>query len=499
MIIDDDVRYRAVQSRDPRFDGKFFTGVVTTGIYCRPVCPAKTPNRENVRFFSCAAAAEEAGFRPCRRCRPETAPGTPVWNGTMTTVSRGARLIEDGFLTERSTEELAAVLGMGPRHLRRLFVRHLGASPKAIDQRRRSHFAAMLLSDTLLPVTAIALESGFRSIRQFNDAFKKSFGMPPTDVRRSGRRRSTEGSMTELRLAYRPPLDWGALLDFMARRAVRGIETVNGAVYRRSVRLAGGGRQGTVRREVLEIADLPDENCLMVRLNGPPERLSAVVARVRRMFDLAADPLVISEHLRSEPTIAALVERFPGIRIPGAWDPFEAAIRAVVGQQITVAAAIDLLGEVAELCGTRLDSPDGSGIVRLFPTPEQLAAADLTSIRMPGARKRTLTSVARAWIEGGAGTNAYAEPGELIESLRSIPGVGPWTAEYTALRGFLEPDAFPSSDIGIRTAIAQLLGLPEQASAKLAEERSQAWRPWRGYAAVLLWKSLGKGQEEKRR
>lgn len=496
MIVDDEVRYRAVQSRDPRFDGTFFTGVVTTGIYCRPVCPAKTPKRENVRFFSRAAAAEEAGFRPCRRCRPESAPGTPVWSGTVTTVARGVRLIDDGFLTDRSIEELAAILGMGPRHLRRLFTRHLGASPKALDLRRRSHFAAMLLSDTPLPVTSVAFEAGFRSVRQFNDAFVKSFGMPPSEVRRGSGRGARDDSAIALRLAYRPPFDWDAQLDFLARRAVHGIETVNASVYRRSVSVDGRGTRIPAQGELLEVANLPNENCIVVRVSGPPGRLSAIVTRVRRMFDLAADPLVISEHLHGDPLLAALVERFPGTRIPGVWDPFEAAVRAVVGQQITVTAAVNLLGEIAELCGSPLEAPEGSRIARLFPTPEQIAAADLTPIRMPGARKRTLTAIARAWLDGTVRRNAYKERSELLDSLSSIPGVGPWTAEYTALRGFIEPDAFPSSDIGIRAALGRLKGLDGHASAKMAELWSQAWRPWRGYAAILLWKNLGVQQEE---
>jgi len=483
MMVDDERRYRAVQSRDARFDGKFFTGVVTTGIYCRPVCPAKTPHKQNVRFFSCAAAAEEAGFRPCKRCRPETAPGTPVWNGTITSVARGARLINEGFLGTRSVEELASVLGIGSRHLRRLFLRHLGVSPKALDRSRRTHNASMLLSDTDLPVATIGLEAGFRSIRQFNDAFKRSFGVSPSEVRRRSPARSTLGDTSaELQLAYRPPFDWESMLEFYSKRSISGVENVSGSTYRRSyaVQALQGAAEGTV-----EI--FPAGNCLTVRVTGPPIGLSQVATQVRATFDLGSDPLVISEHLSADPLISALARNHPGARIPGSWDPFEAAVRAVVGQQISVKAAVGLLGEIVRLCGTRLDAPRGS-IGFLFPTPQQLSSADLSSVGMPGARRKALESVANAWTS--VQENRYRGLEELTEALCSIPGVGPWTAQYTALRGFLEPDAIPVTDLGIRAAVGRLLGLGGPATAQEVATRSKQWRPWRGYAAVLLWGSL---------
>ncbi len=499
MIINDEVRYRAVQSRDSRFDGKFFTAVVTTGVYCRPICPAKTPLRRNVRFFSCAAAAEEAGFRPCKRCRPESAPGTPVWNGTGSSVARGVRLIESGFLEERSVEDLAEVLGIGSRHLRRLFIRHLGAPPKALDLRRKTHFAALLLAQTSLPVTSIALDSGFRSIRQFNDAFRQSFGVSPTEVRRRAAESGVDGPQsvrTELRLSYRPPFDWHGLLDFYAKRAIRGVELVAEGRYRRSFSVAtkSGPVTGT-----LSVANLPERNSLLLQVSAAPVKLSKVTARIRSMFDLSADPQIIAEHLGRTAWLAPLVEQTPGVRIPGYFDPFEAAVRAVLGQQITVGAAVRLLGQLVRLCGTPLGETAADSIEMLFPTPRQLYEADLGPLGMPGARKRALKAVAGAWLDGSIASRSYRGSADLLRALESIDGVGSWTAEYTSLRGFGEPDALPASDVGLRVAVGRLLGRREKATTREVEQCAEEWRPWRGYAAQLLWQNLNiASQEEKR-
>jgi len=469
---------------------------VTTGIYCRPICPAKTPHRENVRFFGCAAAAEEAGFRPCKRCRPETAPGTPVWNGTESSVARGIRLINSGFLEERSVEELSATLGMGARHLRRLFLRHLGAPPKALDVQRRTHFAALLLSQTSLAIASVALDSGFRSIRQFNEAFRNSFGVSPTDVRRQrldGTEFGRNDVTTELKLSYRPPFDWKGLIGFFSARAVRGIESVTEREYRRSFSVVT--KKG-VSAGVLSVTNSPERNCLIVKLAAPPVKLSSVVARIRAMFDLSADPQIIGEHLDAEGLLHGVSREIPGIRIPGVWDPFEAAIRAVVGQQITVRAAVGLLERIVRMCGTRFETGFDESIGILFPTPQALYDADLDGLGMPGARKKTLKAIAAAWIDGSVPVKDYGSPEELTSALLSIPGVGPWTAEYIALRGFGEPDAFPSSDIALRAAVGRLLGRNEYASASEVAEIADAWRPWRGYAAQLLWRSLSRNREE---
>jgi len=497
MIINDEVRYRAVQSRDARFDGKFFTAVMTTGVYCRPICPAKTPLRRNVRFFSCAAAAEEAGFRPCKRCRPESAPGTPVWNGTESSVARGVRLIESGFLEERSVEELADVLGMGSRHLRRLFIRHLGAPPKALDLRRKTHFAALLLAQTALPVTSIALDSGFRSIRRFNDAFRQSFGLSPTEVRRRAAVAGPDGPRsvcTELLLSYRPPFDWQSLLDFYAKRAIHGVELVVEGRYRRSFSVAtkNGPVTGT-----LSVANLAERNSLLLQISAAPVKLSKVTARIRSMFDLSADPQIIAEHLGKAPRLAPLVEQTPGVRIPGYFDPFEAAVRAVLGQQITVGAAVGLLDRLVRLCGTSLGNAATDFIEVLFPTPRQLYEADLSSLGMPGTRKRALKAVAGAWLDGSIGSHTYRGSADLLRALESIDGIGTWTAEYTSLRGFGEPDALPASDVGLRAAVGRLLGRQEKAATREVEQCAEEWRPWRGYAAQLLWQSLdGTTKEE---
>ena len=490
MIMNDEVRYRAVQSRDSRFDGKFFTAVVTTGVYCRPICPAKTPLRRNVRFFSCAAAAEEAGFRPCKRCRPESAPGTPVWNGTESSVARGVRLIESGFLEEGTVEDLAEVLGIGSRHLRRLFIRHLGAPPKALDLRRKTHFAAVLLAQTPLPITSIALDSGFRSIRQFNDAFRQSFGLSPTEVRRlavDDTPGGPRGVSTELRLSYRPPFDWQGLLEFYAKRAIRGVELVDRNRYQRSftVSTEKGLVSGT-----LSVSNLPERNSLLLQVAAAPLKLSKVAARIRSMFDLSADPQIIADHLGCDTRLAPLLERTPGVRIPGYYDPFEAAVRAVLGQQITVGAAVGLLGELVRLCGTPLAEAESDSVRLLFPTPRQIYEADLAPLGMPGARKRALKAVARAWLDGTVGARSYRGSADLLRALESIEGVGAWTAEYTSLRGFGEPDAFPASDIGLRSAVGQLLEHAGKATTREVEECAENWRPWRGYAAQLLWQSL---------
>ncbi len=490
MATDDEARYRALESRDARFDGKFFTAVVTTGVYCRPICPARTPLRRNVRFFPCAAAAEEAGFRPCKRCRPETAPGTPVWNGTGASVSRAMRLIHDGYLEERSVERLATTLGMGGRHLRRLFVQHLGVPPKAVETNRRTHAAARLLAQTSLPVSSIALDSGFRSIRQFNDAFRASFGVPPAEFRR-GSSRDAAGDETapsvSLRISYRPPLDWPSLLEFYAQRAVEGVEEVTGEGYRRSFSLAtpSGTTQG-----IVEVTDSPKHGCLLVKVSAPPVKLSTIATRIRTMFDLFADPAAVADTLAQEPMLQGLRDRLAGTRIPGTWHPFEAAVRAVVGQQITVAAAIKLLGELTRLCGTPLKEVETGAVRYVFPTPRQVYEADLEVLGMPAARKRTLKELSRFWLEGETGDTSDRSPEAVIADLLAIPGVGPWTASYVALRGFGEPDAFPSSDLGLRAAAGRRLGRTGHVAAKELASIAERWRPWRGYGAILLWQSL---------
>ena len=473
MILDPDACYRAARSRDARFDGRFFTGVLTTGIYCRPVCPARTPKRENVRFFACAAAAEEAGFRACRRCRPETAPGTPPWLGTSATVSRALRLIDDGALERTDLEGLAARLGLGGRHLRRLFEDRLGASPLAVEISRRLRQARTLLDTSGLSIADVALASGFGSVRQFNDSVKRTFGATPTALRRAGRRPLDGGSAgLSVRLAYRPPFEWRCLLDFLARRAIPGVEAVDGSSYRRTFRSNAGPA-------VLEVRPAASGHALTLTVpREAAQDLKLLVRQARRLFDLDADPLAIAAALGESPRLAGSLSARPGLRIAGSWDPFESFVRALLGQQVSVQAATTLCGRLVTRHGEA--SGLGPGLERLFPRPERLAAAELTSIGLPGARAASLRGVARV----AAIDPRLFEPGasldELVARLVALPGVGPWTAHYLAMRVYGEPDAFPSGDLGLRRAAGGVSG-------RQLDALAEPWRPWRAYAAMHLW------------
>ncbi len=503
-MLSDVACYRIIQARDARYDGSFFTGVLSTGIYCRPICAAPTPKPENVRFFSCAAAAEAAGLRPCRRCRPETAPGTPAWNGTTTTVNRALRLIGEGYLDEHPVDELAALLGMGPRHLARLFSVHLGASPIRLALSRRAHFAARLLKETNLGAAEIAFGAGFGSVRQFNSAFQKIFHAAPSQVRRAGaagadhgegkrssallagppEARAAHGASTQtlpmvsLTLAYRPPYPWEQVIGFYRLRAIPGIELVTDAFYRRSIAVEGS-------RGILEVRPRAT-NLLELRLTGiEPAHLKRIVDRVRRMFDLDADPIAIGAHLARDPRLAPLVAALPGIRIPGAWSPFEAAMRAVVGQQVSVAGARTALARLAERLGKRLAEPaQGDGIERLFPEPQAIAEADLSWFGAPESRKRSLRETARFFAASGERLLGALPIEEASEELVKLPGVGPWSAHYVALRGLGNPDAFPESDLILRRQL-DALGIPKERGER--ERVFESWRPWRGYAATYLW------------
>src|SRR5579885_2223897 len=380
MDLDHAACYRAVAQRDARFDGRFFTGVKTTGIYCRPICPARTPQPENVIFFPTAAAAQEAGFRPCLRCRPETAPDLGAWRGTSNTVSRALALIEHGGLDEAPVDALASRLGVGERQLRRLFQQHLGASPVAVAQTRRVLLAKQLIHETRLPMAEIAFAAGFGSVRRFNETFLAIFGRAPGTLRRAIRPEISAGPHGEisLLLRYHPPYDWPAMIAFLGRRAIPGIERVTPDRYQRTLSLDGA--QGTVAVE------RADGNALRAMVRFPRlASLPAIIARLRRVFDLAADPGPIARHLAQDPALAPLVRARPGLRVPGAWDGFELAIRAVLGQQITVSAAVRLAGRLVAAHGERLSDPDGD-LTHVFPRPEVLAAADLAALGMPRSR-----------------------------------------------------------------------------------------------------------------
>jgi AraC family transcriptional regulator of adaptative response / DNA-3-methyladenine glycosylase II len=468
---DSEVFRRAAESRDARFDGRFFVGVHSTGIYCRPICPAPAAKPENVRYYPTAAAAEAAGLRACRRCRPEAAPGTPEWLGGSALVARATRLISDGFLDRRPVGALAAEVCVGERQMRRLFVEHLGASPLAIARRRRLDLARLLLGGTSLSVTEVARASGFASLRAFNAAVRQAFGRSPSELRRASR--APRGGELELRLAYRPPLDWDSLYEFLAFRAVPGVEETDGGLYRRAVR-AGG------QAAVVEVEPIPGAHEVALRVaGGPVEALAGVVARARAAFDLDADPVAVAGVLHG---LAS--ER--GVRVPGTLEPFELAVRAVLGQQVSVAAARTLAGRLAARFGDPLPESRG-GVHLLFPDAAALADADVASVGLPRPRAETIRELAIAVASGHLRLDPAADLDEVRARLGALPGVGPWTVEYVAMRALRDPDAFPSGDLGLRQALAAGARLP---TAREVERLAAAWRPWRAYAAVALWRRL---------
>jgi AraC family transcriptional regulator, regulatory protein of adaptative response / DNA-3-methyladenine glycosylase II len=479
--------YRALQTRDARFDGRLFVGVTSTGIYCRPICPARTPKPENCRFYPTAAAAQEAGFRPCLRCRPETAPDLGAWRGTSNTVSRALALIADGALDggEASVDALADRLGVGGRQLRRLFKQHLGASPIAVAQTRRVLFAKQLIHDTGLPMAEIALAAGFGSIRRFNETFQQLFRRPPSALRRKSVAALPEGSISAagvtVRLRYRPPYDWPAMLSFLGARAVEGIERVREGSYHRTI--LQDGEIGTV-----EVGHLASRQSLVVTIRFPSVRaLPGIVARIRRVFDLDADVATIGAHLARDPLLAPLVAERPGLRAPGGWDGFELAVRAVLGQQVSVEAGRRLAGQLARLCGGAIpgDRLSDPALALIFPTADQVAAADLGALGMPGARKAALLAVARAALADPFLFRPLGTVEATVARLRAIHGIGDWTAHYIALRAVRETDAFPASDIGLLRGAAGRHG-PRPTPAEL-RGRAEPWRPWRAYAAQHLW------------
>ena len=481
MEIDRESCLPAFLGRDRRFAGRFYAGVTSTGIYCRPGCPAPLPKPRNVVFFRCAAAAEEAGFRACRRCRPETAPGTPAWAGTSSTVARALRQIDAGLADDAPLGALAARLGVGERHLRRLFAEHLGASPVAVARTRRLHFARRLLDDSSLRMSDVALASGYSSVRRFNEAMRSAFGAPPTQLRRSATSAPGRAGIT-LSLPFRPPFDDASLLSFLATRAVPGIELVADGVYRRTAELAGSAG-------IVEAAVDGNRGVLTLRLSGlgPASALEAS-RRAGRLFDLDADPGTIGAHLAADPLLAPLVARRPGLRVPGAWDPFETAVRTILGQQVSVKGARTLAARLASKFGRPLPPETArEGLSLLFPRAEELAEADVASIGLTSRRAETLRVLAREVALGRIDLGPAASLDEAEARLASVPGIGPWTAQVIALRALGEPDAFPAGDLGLRKALAEGDALP---TIPAAEARSRAWRPWRAYALIHLWTEL---------
>jgi AraC family transcriptional regulator of adaptative response / DNA-3-methyladenine glycosylase II len=472
-----DICYRALSSRDARFDGRLFVGVKTTGIYCRPICPARTPKRENCRFFPSAAAAQTGGFRPCLRCRPEISPDAAAWRGTSNSVSRALALIAEGALDSGDVAVLAERLGLGERQLRRLFDRHLGVPPIAVAQTRRILFAKQLIQETRLSMGEIAEASGFGSIRRFNDAFRKLYGRTPRELR-VAKSVAAEPSLVTLRLGYRPPYDWESILSFFAARAIPGVEVVEHGRYRRTISV--GEAVGS-----FEIA--PGENCLVATIRLPQVRaLLSVVARLRRMFDLDADVHAITSHLAKDSGLAPLVAKRPGLRTPGAWDSFEYAVRAILGQQITVAGARTFAGKLVRLCGSAVP-PEESGdaaLTHVFPAPAAIANADFTGFGIPGARAQALQSLARAALAEPKLFETGRTPDDVLARLLALPGFGEWTVQYWALRALRDSDAFPAADVALLRALT-VNG--KRLTPKALTERAESWRPWRAYAAQHLW------------
>jgi AraC family transcriptional regulator of adaptative response / DNA-3-methyladenine glycosylase II len=554
---DFDTCYRAVVARDPRFDGRFFTGVTSTGIYCRPICPARTPARHNMRFFPHAGAAEAAGFRACRRCRPEASPGSPDWNARADLAARAVRLIADGYADEQGISGLARRLAVTERHLRRLLLAELGTTPIALARTTRLQTARRLLAETDMPVTEIAFASGFASIRQFNASVREAYGRPPTALRarvpRPGQRparrgrpglapavgmrvrdeqgtdgqgqdsrgqdsrglagRDTDeqgtyghgtagtgpgphgdtagGTWLTLRLACREPFEGRSLLRFLAARAIAGVEEVAQGRYARTIRVTGGSG-------VVEL--MPPPACggeegragptaqaggaqvlLRVRLTSL-RGIGQVVSRCRQLFDLDADPQAIAAALAADEALAPLVAAHPGLRVPGAYDGFELAVRAVIGQQVSVPAASTLTGRLAARHGTRLDGTAGptGPLSVLFPRPADLATADLAGLGLTTARQATLRALAAACAAGRLNLDPGTDPEETAARLAELPGVGPWTVAYILMRTG-DSDAFPGSDLGLRRAMERL---------GIEPGRADRWRPWRAYAALHLWAAL---------
>jgi len=476
---DNSIFERARLSRDVRFDGRFFVGVKTTGIYCRPVCPANPPKSDNVLFFASAAAASEAGYRPCLRCRPECAPGSPAWAGTSTTVQRGLRLIAEGALDDGDVESLADRLGVTSRHLRRLFTRHVGASPVAVAHTQRLHFAKRLIDQTALPMKEISLAAGFGSVRRFNDAFRKTYDRSPRELRRgTGHDEGTH--LLRLMLPYREPYDWNRLVGFLAARAIPGLERISGGQYQRAIRV--GDSQG-----VVEVRD--EGGSISLTVHGiATELLFPVAQRVRSLFDVDAPIDDIAEVLGRDRQLRRWLRSHPGVRVPGAWDGWELAVRAILGQQVSVKAATTLAGRVVDTYGEilALDLP-AKMPGRLFPSPARLLRARLENLGIIRSRAQSIRVLARAVVDGKVRFDATQPLDEFRDAMTGLPGIGDWTADYVAMRALKDPDSFPATDLGLRRAFEGVKG--GRVSARELQELAESWRPWRAYAALLIWNS----------
>ncbi len=516
--LDDERRYQAAVSKDARFDGVFFIAVTSTGIYCRPSCPAITPKRANMRFYRSAAAAQDAGFRACKRCRPDASPGSPEWNVRADVVGRAMRLISDGVVDREGVEGLATRLGYEQRQVRRLITAELGAGPLAIARAQRAQTARILTETTALPLSEVAFAAGFASIRQFNATVREVFAVTPTQLREARGKRVLSSSrrliplpgpdpsapgLIRLRLAYRSPIDLDRMLGFLAARAIPGVETIEDGRYRRTIALPNGtgiislgplvpaaphARPGSGSVECeLQLEDLRD--------------LTAAVQRCRRLLDLDCDPDTVTDYLSADPVLGPLARACPGRRSPGHVDGSELALRAVLGQQVSVAAARRLGARLVTAYGKPLERPDGT-LTHCFPAAETLAAADPAALPMPRSRGRALTGLATALASGALSLDPGAERDRAGAILLALPGIGPWTTSYIRMRALSDPDAFLPTDVGVLEALTRLGALPTtaEAPARSGADRARAariaaglaaqWRPWRSYAVHHLWAYL---------
>ena len=479
MLLNNDDYENARLSRDARFDGRFFIGVITTGIYCRPVCPVRVPKKENVQLYKSAAAAAAAGFRPCLRCRPESSPGTPAWSGSSWKVSRALQLIDQGFLDDDSVDALAAQIDVGPRQLSRLFQNHLGASPIEVAQTRRLHFAKKLLDETKMSFVDICYASGFGSVRRFNAVFTATYGRSPKQLRAKARSQSLPSVPgITLRLSYRPPFDWRALLAFLAYRAIPGAEAVTETSYSRTIRL--GDKVGDFAVNFQE-----GSNVLEATINFSDSRhLYHIIDRIRSLFDLRADSAQIDQFLARDKFLRPIIKKFPGQRVPGCWDGFEVAVRAILGQQVTVKAASTLVARLTARYGERYTCANPA-LTHVFPDTATMAAAEMDNMGIVGQRIAAIRAVAAAIETEELHIHCMADTADFVRRICAIKGIGEWTAHYIAMRALNDPNAFPHSDLILLRAAAEpgATLTPKQLLA-----RAEPWQPWRAYTVILLWR-----------
>jgi len=481
MTLDSGICYRALRARDARFDGRFFVAVSSTRIYCRPICTVKPPKRENCRFFASAAAAESSGYRPCLRCRPELAPGNASVDATTRLAQAAATMLEDRTQDEEGLATVAARLGVTDRHLRRAFGAEFGVSPVEFAQTQRLLLAKRLLTDTALPVTEVAFASGFGSVRRFNALFRQRYRLKPGQLR--GQRQNGEPATDALQfeLSFRPPFDWPAVSAFLGARAIAGVESLENGCYRRTVRIASDGKE---HAGWISVEMSPKKPTLRVAVSASlVEVLPPVLSRVKALMDLACNPAEVAQAL------GALAKPHPGLRVPGAFDGFEIAVRAILGQQVTVAGARTIAGRFAAAFGDPVETPFAE-LTKLFPIAQRIAglqAGRIARLGVPLARARTVVALARAVADGRLALMPNADAEATLEALRAVPGIGEWTAQYIAMRALSWPDAFPHTDLGVMKALGEK-------NAKRVLEAGEAWRPWRAYAVMHLWQSLAKEQ-----